>query len=75
MKRIVILGSTGSIGKQTLDIIRNYSKELKFVGLACKAESSGIKNQIKEFTPEIFSIAEKGGEKAIIRAATWPKEG
>ena len=34
MKKIAILGSTGSIGTQTLDIVRNNSEELEVVALA-----------------------------------------
>lgn len=34
MKRIVVLGSTGSIGTQTVDVVRQYSDELEIVGLA-----------------------------------------
>ena len=34
MKRIVVLGSTGSIGRQTLDIVRAFQDEFEVVGLA-----------------------------------------
>ena len=34
MKRIVVLGSTGSIGTQTVDVVRQHSDELEIVGLA-----------------------------------------
>ena len=39
-KRIVILGSTGSIGTQTLDVIRQYKDEFEVVGLACNSNIS-----------------------------------
>ena len=34
MRKIILLGSTGSIGTQTLDVVRNNPKELEVVGLA-----------------------------------------
>ena len=34
MKRIVVLGSTGSIGTQTLDVVRRHADKLEVVGLA-----------------------------------------
>lgn len=72
LKKVAILGSTGSIGKQTLEVIRSYPKKFKVVGLTCKTDSLEIKRQIKEFKPEVFSIAEKDGEEAILKVATWP---
>lgn len=73
MKKIAILGSTGSVGKQALDVIRNHPDQFKVVGLACFHSSKTIKEQIKEFKPEIVSITEKDGEKEILKVATWPK--
>lgn len=72
MKRIAILGSTGSIGMQTLEVVRSHPEEFKVVGLACKTNSFKIKKQIKEFRPEVFSITEKDGQKALFKVATWP---
>lgn len=72
MKKIAILGSTGSIGKQTLEVVRSHPKEFKVVGLASQADSLEIKKQIKEFKPEVFSIAENDGPKAILKVASWP---
>lgn len=72
MKRIAVLGSTGSVGSQTLDVIRSHSDKFKVAGLACYHQSETIKKQIKEFKPEVVSITERDGEKAILRVATWP---
>jgi len=71
LKKIAILGSTGSIGMQTLDVIRSYPGEFKVVGLACQTDSLEIKKQIQEFKPEIFSIAKNDGQEAILKVATW----
>ena len=50
-KRIIILGSTGSIGTQTLEIVREYP-ELEVVGLAAGSSVGQMEKQIREFHPK-----------------------
>lgn len=50
-KRIIILGSTGSIGTQTLEIVREYP-ELEVVGLAAGSSVEQMEKQIREFHPK-----------------------
>ncbi len=52
MKKIGILGSTGSIGTQTLEIVRN-NKELQVIALAAGNSVLKMEEQIREFSPEI----------------------
>ena len=52
MKRIGILGSTGSIGTQTLDVVRN-NPELKVTALAAGTNVIDIEKQIREFKPKL----------------------
>lgn len=52
MKRIVILGSTGSIGQQTLDIVRAFPDEFEVVGLAAGHNVELLAEQVKEFNPK-----------------------
>lgn len=52
MNKIVLLGSTGSIGTQTLDIVRNYSKDLQVLALAAGTNVSLMEKQIREFMPK-----------------------
>ncbi len=47
MKRIVILGSTGSIGTQTVDVVRQHSDELEIVGLAVNSRVSEMLQQAR----------------------------
>ena len=49
MKKIVILGSTGSIGKQTLDVIRKNKKNFKILLLTTNKNHILLSKQIKEF--------------------------
>jgi 1-deoxy-D-xylulose-5-phosphate reductoisomerase len=51
MKRIVVLGSTGSIGRQTLDVIRAFPAEFDVVGLAAGNNAGLLAQQIQEFQP------------------------
>lgn len=56
MKRIVILGSTGSIGTQSLDIIRQHSDKFKVVGLTAHHRTKELLAQVEEFKPEFVSV-------------------
>lgn len=61
MKNIVILGSTGSIGTQTLDIVRR-NEDLKVSAIAAGSNITLLKEQIEEFSPSIVCVYNK--EKA-----------
>ncbi|KKS17812.1 MAG: 1-deoxy-D-xylulose 5-phosphate reductoisomerase, partial [Parcubacteria group bacterium GW2011_GWC1_41_7] len=50
MKKILLLGSTGSIGQQTLEVVRQQ-KKFKVVGLACRNNIALLQKQINEFSP------------------------
>ncbi len=57
MKRIAILGSTGSIGRQTLDIARAQASELKVVALAAGSKNLELlAQQVIEFKPELICV-------------------
>jgi len=66
MKKIVILGSTGHIGRQTLEVIRAYPKEFKVVGLSANKNRRLLEKQALEFKPVDTAI----GEKDLIKIAT-----
>ena len=58
MKNLVILGSTGSIGRQTLDIVRAFPQEFKVIGLAAGHNTKLLTKQIQEFKPKhIYSLS------------------
>lgn len=64
MKRIGILGSTGSIGTQTLEVVRE-SKEEKVVALAAAANIKLLEKQIREFFPKIVCVFEEEKAKLL----------
>lgn len=51
MRRIVVLGSTGSIGRQTLDIVRAFPDEFEVVALAAGNNTELLLEQVAEFRP------------------------
>lgn len=59
MKKIAILGSTGSIGTQTLDVVREHSDESQVVALAAGSNKERLKEQIKEFHPKLVSLSDE----------------
>jgi len=62
MKAITILGSTGSIGTQTLDIVTHNPDKFRVVGLAAGSNVSLLAKQIRAFKPEIVAL---GNEKKL----------
>ena len=56
MKNISILGSTGSIGIQALDVIKQNTSEFKVKALCCHSNINLLERQIKAFKPEIVSV-------------------
>ncbi|WP_017315308.1 1-deoxy-D-xylulose-5-phosphate reductoisomerase [Mastigocladopsis repens] len=56
MKAITLLGSTGSIGTQTLDIVAQYPEQFRIVGLAAGNNVELLASQIRQFRPTIAAI-------------------
>ena len=59
MKRISILGSTGSIGTQTLNIVAQYPEAFQVVGIAAGSNLALLIEQIQQFQPEIVAIRDE----------------
>lgn len=85
-RRIALLGSTGSIGKQTLDVVRRFPDKFRIVALAARSNVAELARQVQEFrpalvacfadTPEAEQAARAGlpnvilGEEGLLAAAT-----
>ena len=65
MRKIVLLGSTGSIGTQTLDVVRNNSKELEVVGLAANTRVNEVEKQVREFKPKYVCMYDEAAAKEL----------
>lgn len=59
MKAITLLGSTGSIGTQTLDIAAQYPDQFRIVGLAARSNVELLAQQIRQFRPQIVAICDE----------------
>ena len=80
MKRISILGSTGSIGTQTLDVIRKHRHEFEVVALVAGRNAELLAEQVDEFAPALAVLADdeppagsyfSTGADAVVEAATY----
>ena len=65
MKKIAVLGSTGSIGTQTLDVVRNHSDILKIEVLAANNNDELLEKQIEEFAPSIAVLNDKNAYEKL----------
>lgn len=85
-RNIVLLGSTGSIGRQTLDVARAQSDRVRVWGLAAGTDASSLAEQVDEFAPAKSVLAIEGamdegarsrgvnaGSEAIIDMCTHPE--
>jgi 1-deoxy-D-xylulose-5-phosphate reductoisomerase len=59
MRRVVILGSTGSIGTQALDVIRHTNDRFQVVGLAAASNHELLVGQIREFMPPVVAVSDE----------------
>ena len=66
--RLVILGSTGSIGRQTLDVVRDLGDRFEVLGLAAGRNVTVLEEQAREFRPRLL-WAEDDGVRTAIQAA------
>jgi len=79
IKRIAILGSTGSIGQQALDVIRALNTRFRVMGLAGSKNLRILERQIEEFQPEMFyssiepDFAYKGKFSSMEEIASHPE--
>ena len=53
MKGLAVLGSTGSIGTQTLDVARAFPGDLRVVALAARRSAQLLEEQVREFRPRL----------------------
>lgn len=68
MKAITLLGSTGSIGTQTLDIVAQYPDQFRIVGLAARSNVELLAQQVRQFRPQIVAICDTAQLPALREA-------
>ncbi|RLC42850.1 MAG: 1-deoxy-D-xylulose-5-phosphate reductoisomerase [Candidatus Coatesbacteria bacterium] len=67
MKRICIIGSTGSIGRTTLQVTKWLSGMFKVVGLACNRNWMIMAEQVIEYAPEVVAIRDKEASEKLVK--------
>ena len=71
MKRLSLLGSTGSIGRQTLEVVAERPSELSVVALAARGSVDRLAEQVAAFSPEVAVVATEDAARALAaRVAT-----
>ncbi|HJB15718.1 MAG TPA: 1-deoxy-D-xylulose-5-phosphate reductoisomerase [Candidatus Blautia excrementipullorum] len=69
MKKIAVLGSTGSIGTQTLDVVRSNG-DIEVLGLSAGKNIDKLEEQIREFSPKLAAVwDEKKAEELAVKTA------
>lgn len=63
-KRIALLGSTGSIGRQTLDVVRHFPEHFHIVALAARSNIELLAEQVREFSPALVACTAESAEIA-----------
>ncbi|HJT19186.1 MAG TPA: 1-deoxy-D-xylulose-5-phosphate reductoisomerase [Nitrospira sp.] len=75
MKTLVILGSTGSIGTNTLDIVSRFSDEFRVAGLTAGGNDEMLEEQIRRFNPRVVALCnDAAAVKLRRRCAGMPVE-
>jgi 1-deoxy-D-xylulose-5-phosphate reductoisomerase len=59
-RRLTILGSTGSVGSQTLDVVRAHPDRFEVVGLSANSDAATLRDQVTEFRPAYAAL--EGGD-------------
>lgn len=65
MKKIIILGSTGSIGTNALEVVRKSNEKFQVVGLSGHRNHKLLLEQIREFQPKYVSVGIEEGYEII----------
>ncbi|GAG48578.1 unnamed protein product, partial [marine sediment metagenome] len=69
--RLVVLGSTGSIGRQTLDVVRSLPGRFTVIGLAAGANVTLLEEQAREFHPRLIRCDREGEYLRGRISAAW----
>lgn len=68
MKRITILGSTGSVGRQALDVATAAPDRVRVVGLTAGKNVAALISQLDRFEPEIFAVEDAAAGESVLQA-------
>ena len=72
-RKVVVLGSTGSIGDSACKVARDIPDRMEIVGLAANRSEEKIEAQAREFGVKHVALAERDGEERLVDLATLPE--
>jgi 1-deoxy-D-xylulose-5-phosphate reductoisomerase len=75
MKRIAILGSTGSIGRQSTQVIDSLPREFQVVSLAAGQNISLVAEQVRKYRPQLVSVGTEAGARELCAALKKNRSG
>jgi len=73
VKKIAILGSTGSIGQSALAVVDAHPDRLQVVALAAGGNGSRLAEQVEKYRPSRTALASETGPEGLLRVATHPE--
>src|SRR5580692_8278812 len=73
LRRVAVLGSTGSIGTSTLDVVRHLSDRLEIVGLSAHSKWEQLAGQCREFKPRLAVLTDRAAFRQADRTY-FPRE-
>jgi 1-deoxy-D-xylulose-5-phosphate reductoisomerase len=65
VKRVAILGSTGSIGVQALDVAQRFPERFEVVGLAAGKNAARLTEQVRRFRPKVVAVADEVAAREV----------
>ena len=68
MRGIAVLGSTGSIGLSTLDVVARHPDRYRVVALSANSDVQGMLAQCRQFGPELVAMADPDSARALAAA-------
>jgi 1-deoxy-D-xylulose-5-phosphate reductoisomerase len=73
LKKISILGSTGSIGRATLEVVSHHPDKFRVIGLAAKGNIRLLEPQVKAFKPEVIAVFDESAAEELRRKSPHTK--
>lgn len=70
MQNVVILGSTGSLGTQALEVLERYKEHFRVIGLSANVNKSLLEKQAKEWKVKSFVLASSSPAKSLVSLST-----
>jgi 1-deoxy-D-xylulose-5-phosphate reductoisomerase len=71
-KRVVVLGSTGSVGRSTLEVIAAHPDKLRLVGVAARSRLALLAEQVQRFSPPLVAVWEDARARECAQAIGRP---